>query len=69
MYEQPSERKQRMLKLLISTSPTEMEKLWFEKYLNTPEGVNRIDEINGNVLMYYFLYARPPVAEAVHFLI
>jgi len=69
MYEQPNERKLRLKRLLTLTAPTEPERLWFEKYLSTPEGVNRIDEIGGNVLMYYFLYARPPLPEAITYLI
>jgi len=28
-----------------------------------------VDELGGNVLMYYFLFARPPLTECIQFLI
>lgn len=54
---------------MVATAPTETERVWFENYLDTPAGVGRIDELGGNVLMYYFLYARPPLPECIRFLI
>ena len=58
-----------MLKLLTSTAPSDSEREWFLKYLDTNAGLSRIDEIGGNVLMYYFLYARPPLKECIKYLV
>jgi len=69
VFYEPNGRELLLKKLLTLTAPTETERLWFEKYLSTSEGVNRIDEVGGNVLMYYFLYAKPYLPEAITYLI
>jgi ankyrin repeat protein len=68
-YQQPLDRHKQMLKLITSSAPSEQERAWFQNYLDTNAGINRMDEIGGNVLMYYFLFSRPPLKECITYLV
>jgi hypothetical protein len=58
-----------MMQLLTASAPSEEERVRFDRYINSKSGIQRIDELGGNVLMYYFLFARPPLPEAIKFLV